>query len=430
MERSEDFGIELRRRREAAGVSLGQFAEMAHYSKGHLSKIENGLKKPSREMAVRFDALLSAGNALARLVPPQDGPDATAPPHPARQDRSWVIELNADGQARVIAMNTPGFGLLPTPVAVMRLHGSHPTALEPTKAAHADMLTAIRRVGQTVGPRGLLLSIVPQIHALKALAQATRRGERDGFLLLTAHYAEYAGWLAQESGEREMAEEFTLDAAALAEESGDKDIPAYALIRLALIRLYEDDGKGVIDLAEHALTHRSVSPRVRGLALQRLAQGHALTGDLSNCLKNLDAAAGLLGDVERADGEPARPTLGSMHVINPVEAALGWCFYDLGRPRQAAEHLTRTMAGLPLNAQRSRARYGARYALSLYAMGEVTQACETASEVLDLATAVDSATIRTDLRRLRRGLSRWRGHSPVRELLPRLDRLSRGAERV
>jgi len=65
------FGPELllRRLRVAADLFLTRLAGLLHYSKGHLSKIETGLKRPTPGLAQRCDALLNARDALAALVP-------------------------------------------------------------------------------------------------------------------------------------------------------------------------------------------------------------------------------------------------------------------------------------------------------------------------------------------------------------------------
>ena len=48
---------------------MGQLAKLIHYSKGYLSKIENGGKPPTADLARRCDEALRAGGALSRLVP-------------------------------------------------------------------------------------------------------------------------------------------------------------------------------------------------------------------------------------------------------------------------------------------------------------------------------------------------------------------------
>lgn len=65
---SAGFGQELRRLRERAGVSLSAFANRVHYSKGFLSKIENGRAVPTPQLARTCDDQLGAGGALLALA--------------------------------------------------------------------------------------------------------------------------------------------------------------------------------------------------------------------------------------------------------------------------------------------------------------------------------------------------------------------------
>ncbi len=62
------FGGELRRRREAAGLSLARLATRVHCSKSHLSKVENGHARPDRAFAEACDAALGASGALTALL--------------------------------------------------------------------------------------------------------------------------------------------------------------------------------------------------------------------------------------------------------------------------------------------------------------------------------------------------------------------------
>lgn len=58
------FGPRLRRLREDAGLSLRQLATRLHYDPGYLSKIENGLKRPSVELARACDQVLATSGVL------------------------------------------------------------------------------------------------------------------------------------------------------------------------------------------------------------------------------------------------------------------------------------------------------------------------------------------------------------------------------
>ena len=75
---------------------------------------------------------------------------------------------------------------------------------------------------------------------------------------------------------------------------------------------------------------------------------------------------------------------------------------------------------VPPAACRSGARFDGRLAPAQVAAGEVSVACSTTHAVLDDACFVDSATIRTDLRRLSRSLARWHERPAVRDVVPRL----------
>lgn len=78
------FPAELRRRRQARGLSLADLARQTHYSKGYLSKIETETKRATADIARICDRVLGAEGELLRLVregPPADsggGTDAAA----------------------------------------------------------------------------------------------------------------------------------------------------------------------------------------------------------------------------------------------------------------------------------------------------------------------------------------------------------------
>ncbi|GHC39420.1 hypothetical protein GCM10010507_11510 [Streptomyces cinnamoneus] len=75
---SERAGEELRRLRRGRGMSLAELSRLAFYSKGYLSKVENGEKPLTLELARSCDQALDTGGELERLVsvPPadRDGP--------------------------------------------------------------------------------------------------------------------------------------------------------------------------------------------------------------------------------------------------------------------------------------------------------------------------------------------------------------------
>ncbi|WP_158104520.1 helix-turn-helix domain-containing protein [Amycolatopsis kentuckyensis] len=67
------FGAELRRLRQKAGLSLGGLAELTFYSKGYLSKVENGLIRPNAALAALCETELGTPGELVSLLPAEAG---------------------------------------------------------------------------------------------------------------------------------------------------------------------------------------------------------------------------------------------------------------------------------------------------------------------------------------------------------------------
>lgn len=61
------YGGELRRLREAAGLSQDKLGEMVFCSGAYLGQIEAAVRKPQMDMSVRLDEVLGTGGLLARL---------------------------------------------------------------------------------------------------------------------------------------------------------------------------------------------------------------------------------------------------------------------------------------------------------------------------------------------------------------------------
>ncbi|GGT64984.1 hypothetical protein GCM10014713_67470 [Streptomyces purpureus] len=407
MERPLVFGAELRRRRLAAGLTLARLAQAVHYSKGQLSKVETGRQRPTTELARLCDSVLDADGRLAELAV-----RAAPPPVAAVPSRREVMAV---GATAVLALapsgprpELPDTSALPQPG--QDLGG---TLLETSQS----LFTQYRRLGQISPPQAVLPALVAQTASLESLAAGSGPRTGKALLALCARHAEFAGWMAQEAGDDTAALSWTARAVKLAATSGDQDLASYALVRRALVTFYRGDASATVDLARGALVSR-LPPRIRGLAAQREAQGHALAGEQDACLRALDQARLLLAT--SADDAAPGPLLGTTHLVDPVSMVTGWCLLDLGRPRQAAEMLDREVARIPANAVRTHVRYGVRRALAHAVAGDIDHACELTGKLLAGVGAVDSATVRLDLRRLARTLSRHRTHGEVRALAPRL----------
>ncbi|MEV0154064.1 helix-turn-helix transcriptional regulator [Micromonospora sp. NPDC050686] len=409
----DDFGTELRRRRETAGLSLTDLAQRVRYSKSHLSKIESGAKRPSGPLARSCDVALAADGALTRLVPGRPGPRASAPP-PAQ---AWTVAVDgtdaaAFSPAGVSAYLLAGLtGVGPSPSSGDRT-GEAGAAL-PLVRAWFDQL---RLLGQTSRPAALGPMLVSTTGFLRELSEASRPPVRQQALRLAARIAEYTGWMAQERGNDAAAAWWTDHAVELAVAGGNDELRAYALVRRAELCLYRDDALGAAQLAQEARAARC-GARTRGLAAQREAQGYALMGDEAGCRRALAEAADLLAE---AVGDDDEPVLGSTSAPDPMRFVTAWSLHDLGRLDESAAILGAELDLLPPTAQRARARYAARLALALAGQRQLDRAAAVVGPALETVRSVDSATARYDLRQLNRVVRRWRDDEAVRQLMPAL----------
>ncbi|WP_233160507.1 helix-turn-helix domain-containing protein [Actinophytocola xanthii] len=433
----EAFGIELRRRRIAADFSLARFAGQVHYSKGHLSKVENGLARPTEDFARRCDACLGAGGELLALVRPRGARRAEAAESSAAsafgagEDDAevWLMGLGPDGESGfqpvgrrdVLVMGMAAATALSIPGRVRPAHGGDVVGLSRSAFDHT------RRLGQTVSASLVFPVVVSQAQMLRVLARSSPHA-RTELTLLAARNAEYAGWMAQESGDDNAALWWTRKAVRMAAGVGRHDLAAYALVREALVTLYQGDAAATIDLARQAQRDPQLPPRILGLAAQREAQGHALAGAYDECMHALDRAADLLA-LAAAQPRDGEPVIGTTTVSDPVAIVTGWCLHDLGHSRRAAEVLDREVAKIAPDAIRARVRFGLRQALAHAASGEIDHACALVEELLESVAALDSATALADVQRLSATMRRWPGHPAVRRLTPELTAAMSGSQR-
>lgn len=420
MTSTQAFGPRLRASRLAKGLSLSEFARRLYYSKGHVSRIETGFQAPSLEFVRRCDAELEANGELVAMMA-GSVPSASPPSADPDDEGVWMMAMAPDGSSSFTPLGRrdvllggaailAGFGTAAAfPAAAAAVDGGEQLQ------HHRRLLEAARGLGQVAPPGAVLPMLVGQLQALRTLAKETRGRDFADVATLSARTAEFAGWMAQEAGDVGSAGWWSGKAAQVATAAGDSHTASYALVRRALITMYQGDAAETVALARQAQQPGTPS-RILGLAAQREAQGHALAGSYDECMRALDVAASHLAAARThaADG----PVIGTSHVADPVAIVTGWCLYDLGRPKEAAAVLDREIERIPATAVRARTRFGARQALAHAAANDLERACELARATLGQAAAVGSATILQDIRRLATTLRRWHTHPAVRALEP------------
>lgn len=405
------FGVELRRLRLAADMSLARFAESVHYSKGYLSRIETGKQPPTAALARRCDALLGAGGRLAALVydEPRIGRGDCGPRPTLVVAMTGGLDLAPVARRQLLAAGTAWAVGMANSDAV-----SHAADAAPVEAL-SDLFAQMRRLGQLTASDAMIPILEAQTRVVAGLAAQAGAASRSSLLVLASRFAEFTGWMAQESGNEIAAMQWTGQAVEMANAAGHRDLAGYASVRHALITMYRNDGVQTVALARCAQSP-SLPSEVREQAARREAQGHALLGDHDSAMRCLDRARAL----RDCESTPTAASLGPTHLPDAIEMVTGWCLFDVGRPREAAVILDHQVENLAADADRSRARYGMRAALAHVAAGEIEHACDGLGELLNLADAIDSATIDADMRRLAAELGRYRAAASVKAVLPRL----------
>jgi transcriptional regulator with XRE-family HTH domain len=405
---SKDFGRELKRRRVAAGLSLRDLSVRVHYSRGHLSKVENSQVVASGHLVRLSDAALDAGGDLIAFatVPPEGKRD----PVGSVTTADWLLSVHAN------APRPSGFG-------VSSLSDISPVQAELTVQAFRNLFDEIRILCRSVNPWIVLPGLRDHACTMRELAVAARAKTRDAAFMLAARYAELVGWMAQEAGDDEAALWWTERASDLAHAGGDRTMGAYAYIRRALIALYHGDPLQTIELARRAQAQPGAPALLKGLAALREAQGQAAVGGAVACRRSLERANECLERADRVKSAP--PEFGSTALTDPVGMMAAWCLYDLGKATESAAAFDVQIALVSVEARRARTRFAVRQALAYAAAGEVDHACALTWQLLPDISDVASATIRLDLRQLARVFRRWHSYAPVRDLQPDLDYLLR-----
>jgi transcriptional regulator with XRE-family HTH domain len=329
-----DFGDELDRLRRARGISLHGLARLSHYDVGYLSKVVNGHKRGSRELALALDKHLG-GDGL--LVAAWDR--SVRPPIPVMPLASMAPD--ADLYDRITqAVDDP-----------LRVDLPVVEWLERTLAEH-------RRVNDSVGARPLLGLIRSQLAVVVGFTRSAE-GLLEGRLVgLASQYAQFLAWLCIESRDHGAALAWYDRAGDWAGEAGDAGMVATSLSMKAHLAWSVGDARRCVQMARAARWFdRRVTPGVQGMAAQMEARGHALAGDASPAHALLDQAQELVARAALHAGD--EPSWMYFYDEDWFTLQRGMAELHLENWQTAADLLSSGLDALPEWYRRDRAWYGA-----------------------------------------------------------------------
>lgn len=281
------FGAELRRLREHAGLSQSQLGKLVNYSDAMIASVEKAIRWPPPQLVTAVDHALGTDGVLTRLLPAvqeqraaQQSEKTLDPPQP-----DLVINLVTPG-AVVLALQTDGrhasmsldrrellkgtgtivgglaFGARPsTPVAseVGFIDIPHLKAAFDDAHRYLDG-NAVAQLGNAMdeavttdgerGPRHTLPVVLAIVATVESSARDVKPQVRREFLELGARGAELAGWLFRDLGSPEMAGHWRDRSMEWAQESGNRAMQGYVLLKKAQAAYDERDALRMLTLAQ------------------------------------------------------------------------------------------------------------------------------------------------------------------------------------
>jgi tetratricopeptide (TPR) repeat protein len=379
------FSKEIRRLMVERRVGLRELARQANYDPGYLSKVVNGRKAVSRDLARRLDEALGAGGALAAF--------------PAAPDLRGTFAYD-DEERLILAARYP-----------KRLDRGIVTSLE-------EVLAAEYRLTYQVDSVTMLKSVTAQLSVVGNLTREARAPLRGEVLGIAGRYAHFAAWLNASAGRLADAGACCDRALGWAAESGDADMTATTLNLKAHVAWLGGKVGPMLGLSQAAQRSTAASATVRALAVQLEARVHALAGDGDNAHRKLDEAASLLGNAARDPGnEPPWMIICFSPGYLPLLRGLAHLY--LGRYAHAVECLSAGLAEMSPEVGQSEwiAWFLVRLAAAHARAGDPEQACSVAAQAVLIARRTGSSRLRAQLDRLLAQLSaRWSALPAVADL--------------
>lgn len=432
-----ELAREIRRRKQAAGLSNAELAAMLGYTRqyvGYAERPSRGL--PSEPLVTALDTALEAGGVLvtlhARAVSARDGRRAVAtqtsesarsvtgsegqPEAGAAQSVTSATAMpgasadgmpfNADMQRRVFLASAAAAGVgAAAPESLARLLEGISTGL-PRRVGTSDVeaveAAADAYMGFDLARSGNLAATV----ARSALAWSTELLEgvmtgatRERLSSAIGLLADRLGWSIYDSGSEGTAGRiltFALDHSA---RGADRDLRAHVMLDLSTVMTDSGYPRDGVDILRAALGDERISAAERANLHAVCARHCASAGQRDSGLRHASLALEELGGNNgvRGPGWSRKITYSPGH----HDSALGLALFALEDSVRAREHLNLAMSALDKGRTRTGLRCRIRLAVLDLREGERATGEAEGYRVIADAIGVSSARVRNDLKMLR-----------------------------
>jgi tetratricopeptide (TPR) repeat protein len=262
-----------------------------------------------------------------------------------------------------------------------------------------------------LGPHHAIPQVVQHIELIQHLRASRSGADNVELLRMRGRFAEFASWLYQDAGDTEAAKRWLDRALEWAHAVGDTEMATYVLARKSQLAGELGDAMTAIDCAAAARHLAQARSTLHALALTYGAQGEALAGRNTECLRTLNDAQELLATMDRDPNGRWAPWLDTGY----VDVHRAQCFTWLGVPKRGIGLFQDAIRDLPPTFRRDRGVYLAREALAHAGSREPEQAAQVGAQALAIAVETQSGRIANELSRLAAALNDWRAVPMVRE---------------
>ncbi|MCP3803885.1 helix-turn-helix domain-containing protein [Allokutzneria sp. A3M-2-11 16] len=246
------------------------------------------------------------------------------------------------------------------------------------------------------GPQSLVNIVPEQLRFIDELVATARGKDRVRLLWAGSRYAEFAGWIYQDTGSLHSAMQISSAALDYARESEDASLSSYVLMRRSNIATDAGRPELALKLADEALAESGkLSPRQRAVALRQRAHAHALLGNADACTRALEEAHECAGSEIVDDNDIAQYCTPEY-----IEMEAAHCWIELGQAQKAIDALQRGLSTWPSEFRRDLGLGLARLAVAYAAGEQVEHSIDVAGHALQIARETGSFRTEKQLARI------------------------------
>jgi tetratricopeptide (TPR) repeat protein len=386
-----DFGSVFALARKWAGISYSKIAEACGIKPERVGILARGEGRiTSYEKIARIaDAMLIPGHMLGLA------PRIWESLHISGTTATW--QGNGDeGVHRRDFLKTSAVGMgmaFGLPALDMPNTGRRVAAGVPAQIRQRT--ARLRRLDNVLGGGDTFRLYLAEFEGTKALLRQGLYSTPVGRQLLSvlSEQAQQAGWAAFDAGNQEYAKRLYEESRSAAIEAGDDALAGNALAFLAYQQIGENPQEAVrMATASCEISKEALTGSVGALLHERRAWAHAVSGNASEAQRALAMAEEAL----TRDSE-SQPDWAAWVDASELQIMTGRCWTELKRPLRAVPVLRTVLADFDDAYARDKALYSSWLAESYLNAGEIEEAAEVASHILDLSAGVASVRPRRQI---------------------------------